>query len=350
MKRSNALIVGLTLITVVGCRPKPHSAPGEVCDAGAVFASITPKYEHTFKIQNTTGVDVTILDENHSCSCTEVVFQKGILRAGETMPLTLKVKVHPTYSDLTIGCRLRTDHPRFPEWPYTLHLESFPVARMAPERVDLGIFDLVEGNSGSSRADAESWVEIFSPPGSSTQPVPVSAKSTDGVAIDVDPRPSVDTMKSGVKRSRYLLRMSFDAIKNQTMTGFQAHPIVVHLNDGHTVEGMVCWGVSMPLVCTPARLHFGSVPVSELPRKQKVIVRSRDRKPFRILSVDADREIAVTAGGGIGPESRPNSDQELELTLAASREVKTPARSGVIQIRTDAALPAVHVPWSVFFR
>ena len=92
------LLAGLIMATLPGChRESASHPPGEVFDAGAVFASSTPTLTHMFRIENTTKRTVRILGENHSCDCTTVDLPKRELLAGESVALTLSVQVPPAY-------------------------------------------------------------------------------------------------------------------------------------------------------------------------------------------------------------------------------------------------------------
>ncbi len=72
------------IISCVGCDVVRVGPPGEVFDAGPIFAGAREPLTHRYQVTNTTGRTVRILDESHSCTCTKVEVEKKTLQPGES--------------------------------------------------------------------------------------------------------------------------------------------------------------------------------------------------------------------------------------------------------------------------
>jgi len=154
-----------------GCRVE-SALPGGAFDAGPLFSSSTPMLVHEFRVTNTTGKAVRILNETHSCTCTSVAFAPKQLAPGESAPLEVKVRVPDGYSERKIHVTLKTDHPKFPSWTYEVQFVSYPEARIVPDRIELGSFVLrkdggIAGAQDPSSARKEAWFETFTAAASS---------------------------------------------------------------------------------------------------------------------------------------------------------------------------------------
>lgn len=104
------------IATAGGCGRGGFRQPGEVYDAGIVFARETPKITRTFQARNTTGKAVRIKGERHSCSCTTVEVKPQTLQSGDEIPLPVSVHVPHSASRQSVTVTLLTDHNAWGEW------------------------------------------------------------------------------------------------------------------------------------------------------------------------------------------------------------------------------------------
>lgn len=161
-----------------GCsRTTSGTAPGETHDAGPVFGVVAKSLTHRFEVVNSTDRPVRVLGESHSCTCTVVELERGVLQPGQSVPLTLRVDLPLGHAGREVSCLVETDHPRFPEWAYKLKYTNYPKAQVVPERLDLGVIAL--GNEERSRGRSSelphttACPETYAPPDRNS-PRPVS--------------------------------------------------------------------------------------------------------------------------------------------------------------------------------
>jgi len=102
--------------------------------------------------------------------------------------------------------------------------------------------------------------------------------------------------------------------------------------------------------CEPSQIHFGSVAPGDQPIKRKLVVRSLDGRPFRVLSVDQSESLKVNQPPGDVFPSSPANVHILGLVFQI-REVSSQFLSGSVRIRIDRDdYPEMLVPWSAFLR
>jgi len=239
-------LIVLTLLSVVffaGCTPRSGpKLPGETFDAGAIFATVTPALSHRFRVENTTGRRVRILSENHSCDCTTVELEKRDLLPGDSMLLSMSVRVAPLYSNKDVSCVLKTDQPERSEWTYRLRFESFPEARIVPDRIDLGTFSVAEISGAGKHGEipsAEAWLEVFAQPNQPDLAAPRVAQPPEEYTLKLGERPELSTLANGVR--------------------LQRHPLSIGLKQGISSAGPG-YGPSTfhsGMVRAPPRLSFG---------------------------------------------------------------------------------------------
>jgi hypothetical protein len=329
--------------TLPGC-VGPDVAPGEEFDAGSVFASTTPVLSHQFLVRNTTLKTVAIVGEDHSCSCTTIEVEKKRLAPGETATLTMSVKVPSTYSNLFLTCQLKTDHPQFPEWSYHLKLESFPRARIVPDSIELEASEVPGGTGREGGPSGEAWAESFARDGE-VPLAPTGIDHPEGLRVRLEDRPKIETVARGVVRARYRIEL---AVEGAALVGTHSLPLNVRFGEGVTAGTMVVSRRNGRIECVPAQMHFGLVLTAQAVTTRKVLVRSRDGTPFRLMSVRADMGCVDAVGAAL--PSGPAPSHNLELRFSAPGEISSTALSGNVWIDTDVAtLPVVTLPWSVFF-
>jgi hypothetical protein len=133
------LLAFLLLVCISGCAP---THPGETFFAGYISPDKQAKMSYAFVVKNTTSYPVEILTVDKNCSCTSFELGKYRLARGESTTLTIDVDVLRSLMTRTGACFLRTDHPRFKDWSYSLTFVSTPLAVADPNVLNLGSFNL----------------------------------------------------------------------------------------------------------------------------------------------------------------------------------------------------------------
>jgi Protein of unknown function (DUF1573) len=323
--------------------------PGAVFDAGQILCEETPKIEHQFNVVNTTGRSVTIQGERHSCDCTQVRYDRERLAAGDSMPLTMVVRVPGGHAVMKPSCTLQTDNPDFPEWTYEIQFESFPQISFAPERIELGTTELMQaGLPGSMGVRADGSIEYCTRDGQAAPPLPVIT-APEGLKAEVG-LPAVERVGPKLKKYRYPLRVAHDGSPERA--GRHSPLLWARFGELSPRSATIAWRVTAPIEFAPAQIHFGVVGPDEPDRRQTVTLRSTNGEPFRVVEFDG-----VVAGASVhlpgesALPTAPYASHELEVEFALDPNINARSASGTIRVWTDhPALPAVELPWSAFVR
>ncbi len=348
--RTRTFVSLIVLALSGGCTPRGDTQPGERFDAGALFARYTPRLTHVFKVRNTLDRPVRILGEQHSCSCTKVNLAKVELQPGEATNLEMSVDIIDGYSKSSLQCQVQTDHPKFKEWTYQLAFATYPRATVAPNRVLLREAVESQSDEKSSTRPAEiageTWLETFAPAGRDL-PAPDTLESPDGLLINLDRNPVRDVLPDAVQRARYHLRISVPARASISASGGQSRAFKVRLSQGAIAGATVVWTNHTGVECHPSRVHFGYLSSASPPKSTRLVVRSDDGSPFRVLGFESTDPMVALAGTF---PNKPAAEHWLELSLRPKSETSTSVRSGSVRLKTDRKpVSSIEVPWSVFF-
>lgn len=343
--RTRNLALLVVLAVVGGCTPRGDTQPGERFHAGALFKFLTPRLTHVFKVRNTLDRPVRILGEQHSCSCTKVRLATVELQPGEAADLEMSVDVIDGYSKSSLQCQVQTDHPKFKEWTYQLAYVTFPRATIAPNRVVLR--EAAEKSSAQPAEIAgETWLETFAPAGRDL-PAPESLDTPDGLLIDLDRNPVRDVLPDAVQRARYHLRISVPARTSISTSGGQSRAFNVRLSQGVIAGVTVVWTNRTGVECHPSQVHFGYLSSSSPPKSTRLVVRSDDGSPFRVLGFESSNPMVALAGPF---PTKAVAEHLFELSLRPTSEASTSVLSGSVRLKTDRRpVSSIEVPWSVFF-
>ena len=331
---------------LVGCSSRPVGPPGGAFDAGAVFAVKTPVLTHTFLLTNTTGRAVRIMDESHTCTCTQVDLERKTLKPGEGVPLTMSVSVPQGYSSLDLGCAVLTDHPELKEWRYRMRFRSFPNARIVPDRINLGSHGSDGAGGGDEVRASRAYLEVFTPAGG--RPLrPGAVTVGPELAAVLDPTPTVDLIEDGVQRARYAITIDLDG--KPRSDGLSSRDLTVGMAEGLPASALVVWSNVLPVTCAPAQIHFGMVADGDLPKSAKVVITSNRGAPF--IASPVNRDPGPVRVKTLGDAARPSPSHTIELTLSDLGDGPSTALSGSASVKTDLSdMPEVEIPWSAFPR
>jgi len=325
--------------------------PGETFDAGAVFATATPNLVHSFPVRNTTGRVVHILSENHSCDCTDVTLGKRELKPGESTEVVMNVRVSTAYSIKDVSCVLGTDLPGSTEIAYHIKFESFPDARIVPDRIDIGTFTdsyLRKPDKAFEIVAPETWLEVFTPATERHSPLPTLVQSPSECTVTLGQGTEANSPTRGVRLLRH--EVSIRLNRGNTSPGVFARPINISLEGRAGASAVAVWTVRSLLNCEPSRIHFGSVAPGEPAIRRKLVIRSSDSIPFRVLSLDESDFLTVDQSQSSPIPSSLASAHTLNLSFQVN-ERSSRFMAGALRIRTDRDdYPEVLLPWSAFLR
>ncbi len=136
--RSTWLLAFLLLGGNSGCAP---THPGETFFAGYISPEKQSKVSRVFVVRNTTSDSVGIGSVDRTCTCTSFELGKYRLAPGESTTLSVVVDVTGGFMTRSAACVLRTDHPKFKDWSYSLTFVSAPFAVANPSVLNLGSFE-----------------------------------------------------------------------------------------------------------------------------------------------------------------------------------------------------------------
>ena len=341
----------LVVVIPAGCTTRTMTQPGEAFDAGSLYEADDHAYSHTFEVRNTTDRVVEVQGETHSCACTKVDFTPTTLKPGETTRLKLVVALPYSYAKQTLTSVVKTNDPKFPEWSYSLSYEFFPRARMLSDVVDLGRFALSGGVLDITNPPQLVVVEAFTATSSREMPAPGPIVVPEGLTAAIDPSPEIIDLVGGMRRLRWTIRVAADP--RSAGAGSYSGILRVRLAGLREVTTRVAWSVDTAVTCSPAQIHFGVVGRER--KSRRVILRSRDSKPFRLSlppSKEAEFAPAVveipTKGSAANGAS---STHTIEITISGPFDHLRQTLSGSIVLDTDMiATPKLLIPWSAFIR
>ena len=333
---------------LMGCGPsKPIFLPGDTHEFGPAFAHKTPTISHRFQVVNTTGKPVKIRSEAHSCGCLSSKLGKTELSPGEATELTMEVHVPPDYTNLGLETILATDHPDFPAWTYRLMVETFPPARVLPNRINLGTID---PNRSGTEIAVPAKLEVFGP-ASSPPPTITSGPPPriDGIAVSTGEPSPAEAVAQGVNRVRFPIHFAWSPDR-PLAAGPHSASITYALSDGTACSAQIDWTVSSPFEIEPKILHFGNVLSSDPLARAELRLASVDGAPFAVTKVEGmPPHLALVSPSAPPRSADPRQVVPFELRPEPNAFDRR-SEFGELHVFTDRSetLPIV-VPWSVFY-
>ncbi len=327
---------------IAGCGAKV-SQPGGAHDVGPVFTSKTKTVTHTFRVVNTTGVAVRVVDEMHGCLCTTVKLEKGTtLATGAEMPLTLTVSAVSAHPDQTVECTIVTDHPTMPQWTYRLTLHPFPDAILKPDRIDLGKFSDFDPASAASSPEPSAYLEVYGELASRPRPE-IDRASLHGASVRFGEASGREMLASGVARVRYPI---FVEPPNPCEDGRHQSTLNFRGDGSPLLSTSISWEKVGPLSVAPSQLYFGLFTTGRSSDPLQVRVTASGGRTFGITEIESSSKFVTTK---LSDPSTPARSHHLSVTFQAPTTATDRAVTGHILIKTDLdGGVAVKVPYSAF--
>ncbi len=264
---------------------------------------------------------------------------------GDSTVLTMTAKVPESFQTGSLTCNVKTDHPSQPEWRYEIRYQSFPKARLVPERIDLGSIrlgkPLADGASAVDRGGGF-WFESYSPDRDDLpEPGPVSSPAE----IDAEPvgRAAV-SRENGVWRLRQRFRARL--LSQPETPGSVVGPFAVPIRGGGSASARVFWEVIGPLRISPSQVHFGLLDPGGGSVSRTIMVRSTEETPFRVLAARADSPAGSTGSLDVAMlPTEATTIHSLTLTFAPPDPPASGATAGSLRMSTDLpGMPDVRIP------
>lgn len=293
--RSSTIVLLLCLLP--GCLKDKPSKPGEIFDAGRILVNARQEktLSHVFRIKNTTGQSVRILDVIPSCTCSSYTLSRYDLAPRESAELELRAKLPDTYSKTEISCLIKTDSPQYPEWPYALRFESLPRIMINPLYAHLGVYkrsDFDEaGSPRSGKAPLPLTIDCFSESGNSDDLEPTVNVGED-LNARLRPTGSTDRLERGIWHRGTLVEVSLDHLSDGS-TGTQSRSLTATSRAGSSASAMVSWRLDLPITVSPTALSFGTVTCGEPSASRRLLIRATEGASFKILSIKCESTRAI---------------------------------------------------------
>ena len=337
---------------VSGCARKDKT-PGADFAFGYILADKHSKVIHDFSVENTTPERVKIESVSSSCTCTSYKLGKYQLAPGETTTLTMEVDVNNTYMKKAATCVLKTDHPRFQDWSYTIQFRSLPFVVAEPSELQVGSFMVDSENLNSIQnvsldLFADSKIELTAD----------NFEVPEEINLSISTRPEVRKLQREVWNTRYQITIGLspkgrDAVSRGSHSGLITKTIQLVADESKSRHWgySVYWETRPSIESHPSYVSFGNLLEQGEDRSRSIVISSTTNEGFRIVAIRSQpRDIqieAVDEGGGETPRHR------VRLKFTGSNDVgRRPTFgpryfSGTIEVRTtDKRRPVVEIPWS----
>jgi len=335
----------LPVISTFGCSQASAPPPGETFSAGYVFANKQPRIAHEFSVRNTSTRTVKILDVQRNCGCTSFSLDKRHLAAGEATKFTINVDVPTGYIPKLASCVLKTDHPRFTDWVYTVQFVSLPFIAADPDVLNLGSFGLDGTNVDASRNVA---VDVFAD--SRTELTREMFSVPEEIDLQLFPNPGVRRLEKDVWNTRYTMSAGFsekgrEALRRRSRPGIITKAIELTAGESRHWSYSVYWQVLAPLACHPSFLSFGNLRDHREEHSRTITISSTTGERFRITAVKAGSpEVLVEA---VYDPSHEAATHRLKITAETNKDTSRRLLAGSIQVQTTAKNQlTVDVYWS----
>lgn len=264
------------------------------------------------------------------------------------MSLTMTVNVPTAYILNDISCTIKTDNLEHPNWTYHLRFESFPEARIVPDRIDLGTYTVSSGFASPEFGISGVWLDVFDRPGQFEQPQPRVMESPEDYKATIEINPQAMTLANQVRVRRYNLSVSHKT--GLLSAGTFVRPLTITLGPEAVASASVVWTIQVPVNCEPAQVFFGSIGPKTSPIEKRGVLRSADGREFRILSVESSKPVKVALPPKNQFPSLPSKVHFLDLTLEMPDE-SSRFLAGSVRIQIDRDdFPNVILPWSASVR
>ncbi|MFO0958496.1 MAG: DUF1573 domain-containing protein [Isosphaeraceae bacterium] len=340
------IVGGITVAVLIhGMGRGSGIAPGERHEYPAFLAGTQDHIDYTFKVTNTTGRPVRILDCKSSCGCTSTELKKSSLLPGESTDLAVRMDVRDDTTENVAVVTLHTDHPRFPRWGYRLAARTYRPVWFEGPTLDLGEYD--EESPRTLKGQAQLYLC-----GSWSRPTLPDLRWNlpPGIRVHINEATRSDERDGTWRITSYTADVELDLSGRSTLGDPISEFLSVRAQQGDPASlQLVAHRSWRNFAVMPTIAHFGSISQGG-DVSIEVVIRSIDRSPFRVLSVASDNpavEAAVTEDYVPDPLGQGADEYRLRLKLSApSGKAEGGLLHGVIRLTLSSKdKPVLTIPW-----
>jgi hypothetical protein len=257
----------------------------------------------------------------------------------------MSVNTRNVLNDWDVTCTLVADGPEHFNYTYRLRYRTYPPLRFEDGAVDLGEVARAGTDSHGSCPSTSSWLERYEP-ADHLPDFPLKIQTTRPLAAELVHERSSELLENGrVRRSRRRLRITLDP-EALSGDGLFSGAITASTEGGTAVSTIATWRITSPIVATPSNLSFGLIKSPQGVATRKVVLTSRDGRPFRVLGVTSDEGVTTHKNAPVGGDSA-KAVHVIEL-LYRRPEATRRFVAGRTSFATDnPEMPTVSVMWSV---
>ena len=250
---------------------------------------------HRFVLANEGNEPLEVHRVVPSCGCTTALLGRTLLGPGERTELEVTFSSAGFQGPVDKSVQVDTNDPSRPHQTLDFHAQVMAQILLASDRIP--ILDLAPGDRRRLSVKLESGTG---------QPIAVAD-------VDLSPAPWLGVATRETDKALFVdLDLLASRLPKDRLAGTDT--ITLHLqNPSPTVVTLkVDWAKIAPIYATPARVAWAEPAGREL--AATVVVRSRDRKPFRILAVRTTRALLAVEDLKPGPAAA----HTVRVTLAGS--------------------------------
>jgi hypothetical protein len=267
----------------------------------------------------------------------------------------MSVDVTKGYTQRLATCILKTDHPQFKDWSYSIQFTSFPFVMADPRDLNLGSFT-VDGKSPNAVQKAaldvfaDSKIELTRDDFTVPEEIELTITSLSS---------EVRQLQRNVWTTRYQVTIGLsakgrEAVLHNAQPGLITKAIQIAAGEPRSRRWQysVYWQTLAPLESQPSHLSFANLMDEGDDHCSSITISSTTDEKFRIISVTNQSQgiqIESTVDTADDAPQHRLKFKARELNDTKGRSTGGPRRffSGRIQVRTTHKLrPVVEIPWS----
>ncbi len=336
----------VALLATFGCGQGTHWTPGETYNAAYILADRQSRVSHTFTVRNPSAHLVRIDKVERTCGCTSFTLDKSQLAPGESTRLHMDVDVPNVYMQKAATCILKTDHPRFRDWTYTIQFVSLPPVVTDPTTLNLGAFNI---SDDGRRSVHKVMLDVFS-----DSEIVLNKNDfiiPEEIDLEISPTHEARRLKHAIWNTRYQVSVQLssqgrESLRRSAATGIIAKTVRLSGSTFGQWTYPIFWERRSPLVSHPSFLSFGNLlSDGNDSHAREVVISSTLNKKFKIISVkNQSVEVPLEA---TFDSSNEDVYHKLKIIIREPRHACNRFLSGSLIVETTERLQrTLEIHWS----